>query len=238
MGDEMVRTPTQVLYELTDSAVNLRKLLIGKGSQARVFSLDTTVSLQHTTVPSVVKQYVLPYEEEEEEEEEEDKEEKDDEEPELTAENNDSSDQQPEVIQGKGDNADHKQAQEMVIAAAAADQNANPLLAPESASEFVVPDNHHHIVREPFEHEAFVLQRFQHLYEQKSGVPPYAWPFPLFLGASESINDDTMQWEKNVYMVGGTCATRACKRLAHFPLSPRKLCCSAARAARIPKEYE
>jgi DNA ligase (NAD+) len=27
------------------------------------------------------------------------------------------------------------------------------------------------------------------------------------------------------FKVGGTCASRACKRLAHFPLSPRKLCC-------------
>jgi hypothetical protein len=34
--------------------------------------------------------------------------------------------------------------------------------------------------------------------------------------------------------VGGTCAARARKRLAHFPLSPRKLCCSAARAALKP----
>jgi hypothetical protein len=33
--------------------------------------------------------------------------------------------------------------------------------------------------------------------------------------------------------VGGTCAARS-QALTHFPLPPRKICCSAARAARIP----
>jgi hypothetical protein len=169
MGDEMVQTPAQVLYALTDRAVNRRKLLIGKGSQARVFSLDASIIVQHTTVPSVVKQYLVPYKDEEEDEESEGAE----------AVDNDNEEEEEEKAAALASNED-----ERMSVKGRGDSDVD---------DSQIPDPHH-IVREPFEHEAFVLQRFQQMYETHSGVPPHTWPFPLFLGASESINDDTVQW--------------------------------------------
>lgn len=160
----MVRTPTQVLYEKTENAVRLRKRLLGKGSQAKVFSLHIKVDLQHAIVNSVVKQYLSPLVPNEDAAE-------------ANEEVNNNEELSAEVVVEEDDDDDEVKGDEASL----------------------TPDKYH-IVREPFEHEAFVLQRLHRAFEQTSGVPAYAWPFPLFLGASESTNEETMQWEKNVYM--------------------------------------
>jgi hypothetical protein len=89
----------------------------------------------------------------------------------------------------------------------------------------------------PLEHLSFT-----HGWSQLQSQPAYMQAFldltaHVTPAAAKKASAQVVKKERDPKLsalVGGTCAARS-QALAHFPLSPRKSCCSAARAALISK---